>query len=223
MERPACLFWELAYDLHPNEPLAKSGVLNRIFTMLQQKQILQIKIEVMCLDSTSVKVHPDGTGALKNMGYNLLGFQKEVVTPKFIWLPQVIGLQQFLICLPDRIMMPRKDAGCLKTAIYTLFLESINHRRAIWESVCSWTKHMKMIRHENWSRTWALCLLFLQNRIAKNHGIMTRNYTKKRNEVERLFRRIKGFRRIFTRYEKLDIMFIAFITFALIVDAIKQC
>ena len=44
---------------------------------------------------------------------------------------------------------------------------------------------------------------------------------KKRNEVERLFRRIKGFRRIFTRYEKLDIMFIAFITFALIIDAIK--
>ena len=44
---------------------------------------------------------------------------------------------------------------------------------------------------------------------------------KTHNEVERLFRRIKGFRRIFTRYEKLDIMFIAFITFTLIVDAIK--
>ena len=44
---------------------------------------------------------------------------------------------------------------------------------------------------------------------------------KKRNEVERLFRRIKAFRRIFTRYEKLDIIFIAFITFALIIDAIK--
>ena len=72
---------------------AKSGVLNRIFTMLQQKQILQIKIEVMSLDSTSVKVHPDGTGALKNMGRNSLGFQKEDATPKFIWLPQVIGSQ----------------------------------------------------------------------------------------------------------------------------------
>ena len=48
-----------------------------------------------------------------------------------------------------------------------------------------------------------------------------RDLYKKRNEVERLFRRIKGFRRIFTRYEKLDTMFIAFITFALIIDAIK--
>jgi transposase len=48
-----------------------------------------------------------------------------------------------------------------------------------------------------------------------------RKIYKKRNEVERLFRRLKGFRRIFTRYEKLDIMFIAFILFALITDALK--
>lgn len=41
---------------------------------------------------------------------------------------------------------------------------------------------------------------------------------KQRNHIERLFRRIKRFRRIFTRYEKLDTMFFAFITLALIVD-----
>jgi transposase len=34
---------------------------------------------------------------------------------------------------------------------------------------------------------------------------------RKRNEVERLFRRMKGFRRIFSRFEKLDVVFIAFI------------
>jgi transposase len=44
---------------------------------------------------------------------------------------------------------------------------------------------------------------------------------KRRNEVERLFRRIKRFRRVFTRYEKLDVMYLAFLIFALIVDAIK--
>jgi transposase len=44
---------------------------------------------------------------------------------------------------------------------------------------------------------------------------------KRRNEVERLFRRIKRFRRVFTRYEKLDVMYLAFFTFVLIVDAIK--
>jgi transposase len=43
---------------------------------------------------------------------------------------------------------------------------------------------------------------------------------KRRNEIERLFRRLKGFRHIFTRFEKLDVMFVAFITFALIVDSL---
>jgi transposase len=42
-----------------------------------------------------------------------------------------------------------------------------------------------------------------------------------RNEIERLFRRLKGFRRIFTRCEKLDVMFVAFINFALITEALR--
>jgi len=42
---------------------------------------------------------------------------------------------------------------------------------------------------------------------------------KKRNEIERLFRRLKGFRRIFSRFDKLDIIFLSFIYFALIVEA----
>jgi transposase len=48
-----------------------------------------------------------------------------------------------------------------------------------------------------------------------------RELYKRRNEVERLFRRLKGYRRIFSRFEKLDVMFIGFICFALIIDGIK--
>ena len=44
---------------------------------------------------------------------------------------------------------------------------------------------------------------------------------KRRNAIERLFRRLKGFRRIFTRFEKLDVMFVAFLNFALIVEALR--
>ena len=43
---------------------------------------------------------------------------------------------------------------------------------------------------------------------------------KRRNEIERLFRRLKGFRRIFSRFEKLDLMFIGFINFALIAEGL---
>jgi transposase len=43
----------------------------------------------------------------------------------------------------------------------------------------------------------------------------------KRNEVERLFRRLKGFRRIFSRFDKLDVMSTAFIHFALVIEALR--
>lgn len=43
----------------------------------------------------------------------------------------------------------------------------------------------------------------------------------KRNEVERLFRRLKGFRRVFSRFAKLDVMFMAFVHFVLIVEALR--
>ena len=39
---------------------------------------------------------------------------------------------------------------------------------------------------------------------------------RQRNRVERLIRRLKGFRRVFTRYDKLDTMFRAFVLFVLI-------
>jgi transposase len=43
---------------------------------------------------------------------------------------------------------------------------------------------------------------------------------RRRNEIERLFRTLKGFRRIFRRFDKLDFVFIAFIYFALIADGL---
>ena len=44
---------------------------------------------------------------------------------------------------------------------------------------------------------------------------------KRRNEVEGLFRRLKGLCRIFSRFEKLDVIFLGFIVFVLIVDALQ--
>ena len=48
-----------------------------------------------------------------------------------------------------------------------------------------------------------------------------RELDQRRNEIERLFRRLKGFRRIFSRFEKLDVLFLGFIVFALIIDALQ--
>ena len=48
-----------------------------------------------------------------------------------------------------------------------------------------------------------------------------REMCKRREEVGRLFRRLKGFRRIFSRFEKLDVMFLGLVVFALIFDALR--
>lgn len=50
-----------------------------------------------------------------------------------------------------------------------------------------------------------------------------RKLYKRRNEIERMFRRLKGFRRVCTRYEKLDVMYLAFLNLALIFDELKLC
>ena len=44
---------------------------------------------------------------------------------------------------------------------------------------------------------------------------------RQRNQIERLLRRIKAWRRVFTRYDKLDSMFAAFITAVLIAEAVR--
>lgn len=47
---------------------SKNGVWDRVFARLQQEGVLKLGLRVVSLDSTSVKVHPDGTGAEKKTG-----------------------------------------------------------------------------------------------------------------------------------------------------------
>lgn len=68
----------------------KAGVINRMFAELQKEQILRIKLEAVSLDSTSIKVHPDGTGALKKTVRRRSGNHAADGIPRFIWLPQML-------------------------------------------------------------------------------------------------------------------------------------
>lgn len=44
---------------------AKKGVLGRLYSLLQEQYLAPFPIEVVSLDSTIIKVHPDACGALK--------------------------------------------------------------------------------------------------------------------------------------------------------------
>jgi transposase len=69
---------------------AKAGVLDRVFAELQRQQLVRIKIEAVSLDSTIIKVHPDGTGALKKTDRKPSASLAADGPPKFIWLPRVL-------------------------------------------------------------------------------------------------------------------------------------
>ena len=78
---------------------------------------------------------------------------------------------------------------------------------------------MKAMRRANSHSTWASFPWSHPNRVEPWR--LKKAWYRRRNEVERLFRRLKGFRRLFSRFDKLDLVFIAFINFALVIEALR--
>jgi len=72
---------------------AKNGVLDDIFEKLQREQFVRIKVEVVSMDSTIVRVHPDGTGALKKTVRRRSANPAADGPPRFIWLPRMLERQ----------------------------------------------------------------------------------------------------------------------------------
>ena len=71
---------------------AKKGVLQTVFLRLQQLGIIQIKVNVVSLDSTCIKGHPDGMGALKKTALSPSEEHGADGTPNFIWSPHLIEM-----------------------------------------------------------------------------------------------------------------------------------
>ena len=67
----------------------EKGVIERIFRELQKQEIVKISLEKVCLDSTSIKVHPNAHGAPKKKEHNQSENPKVEKIQKFIWLPQM--------------------------------------------------------------------------------------------------------------------------------------
>ncbi len=70
---------------------AKGGVLDRVFAQLQHNQIVRLKLEAVALDSTTVKVHPDGTGARNKTARTPSVNLALDGPPRFIWLPRMLA------------------------------------------------------------------------------------------------------------------------------------
>ena len=70
---------------------AKNGVLDRVFAHLQREQLMRIKLEAVSLDSTIIKVHPDGTGARKKTAPRPSANLGAAGPPNCIWWPRMLA------------------------------------------------------------------------------------------------------------------------------------
>jgi len=189
---------------------AKSGVLDRVFEQLQLQQIVRIRIE--CLQSGL------------DLGEGASGWSRSVKKNG----PQAIGKSRG--GWNTKIHMVAADA---RTTICFALSPGDEHDapagRTLLEELGQMPEDLPLLmdRAYEGDETRQLVLDFDMIPVVppKSNRITPWEYDralyKKRNEIERLFRRLKGFRRIFSRFEKLDVVFRAFLNFALIVEALR--
>ena len=95
---------------------SKAGVLDRVFARLQEKQILAIHLEYVCLDSTTIKIHPDGPGALKKNGPQALGRSRDGCTTKIHLVAANDRCALMLKLSPGQTGTHPKDVNCWPAA-----------------------------------------------------------------------------------------------------------
>ena len=169
---------------------------------------VRVKVEAFGLDSTSVKVHPDGTGALKKTVRN------PSASPRGGWNTKI-----HMVC---RGTLERRSRSRSLPATPTTPPEGRELLNGLETPAGNPAMVMDRAYEDNATRQLVLDLGFVPvvppKRNREDPWEYDRELYKRRNEVERLFRRLKGFRRIFSRFEKLDVVFLGFIVFVLVIE-----
>lgn len=184
---------------------SKNGVLQRLFEGLQQENIIRIRMEAVCLDSSA----SEWNWGFKKSGKQGIGRSRGGLTTKI-----------HMVTASDRaavsFSLSAGNSGDGPEGRRLLNFTAANeaHRYLIMDRAYEGDE----------TRALAVELGYIpvvppkQNR--KDPWEYDKNIYRRRNEVERFFLRLKRFRKIFTRYDKLDIMFAGFILFAMTIDSI---
>jgi transposase len=176
---------------------SQNGVLERVYTALAAEGLTGN--EVYALDSTAVKARPDAHGAGKN-GPQAIGKAREG------WNTKIHAL-----ATGDR----RAEAFSLSAGNVVdawagrLLLETVGPLERTVPLLIDRAYEDDLTRLTAWQLRFNPVVPPKRNRM-RPWDYDTELY-KRRNGAERLFRRLKGFRCVFTRYEKLYRMFAAFV------------
>ena len=182
----------------------KNGVLNRVFEKLEDQ--MDDPPEALSMDSTSIKVHPDGTGALKNS-------------------PQSIGKSHggWTAKIP---MLAAKERQAGKFALSPGNAHDAPEGHKLLRKMRDQMAKAPLLmdrayegdKNRQQAQAMGLDPVVPPLRSCRNPWKYDRELYKKHNEVERLFRRLKGYRRVFSCFDKLAGTFMGFIMFALIFE-----
>ena len=181
MARLAPALRQLAHHLHPHEPLVEDGVLDAVFEKLQREQLVRIKIEAVSMDSTIVKVHPDGTGALKKTVRQAIGKSRGGWTTKIHMVAADARTAITFALSPAKLTTPSMAASCW----------------AVWGH-CPRPLPLLMDGAYEDDQTRQLALDFgwipvvPPKRTRLEPWEFDRVLYRRRNELERLFRRLQG-------------------------------
>ena len=197
--------WQMVYARFRR--WSRSGMLERLFAALREPHAPGGDANCFGLDSTGAEVHPDGTGARKTNGPQSIGKLRGG------WYAKIR-----MVSASDRqAMIFRLSGGQANDA---------PEGRALPES---WVNPvagapLAMDRAYEGDETRRLVRDIGMTPVVppKTNRKAEREYDRKtyklRNEIERLFRRFKGYRRLFTRFDKLDATYRGFLNLAAVFE-----
>ncbi len=171
------------------------------------QQIVRIRIESFILNSTYIKGHPDDTKCQKigpwaigksRGGWNTKIHMVAAHAPTLVCFVLTPGSQHDAPVGRERL----QELGPIPEGLLTLIdhaCEGDETRQLVLDFGMIPVVPPKSDRISPWDYDGVLC--------------------KKRDEIESLFRWLKGFRRFVSRFEKQGVVFEAFLSFAIILEA----
>ena len=91
---------------------SQNGTIQKIFEELQEMNIIDNRTDILCLDSTSIKVHPDAAGARKSSGEQSIGRSKGGWQRRYILSARLLSMPLFFHFLQVTAMMHHREESC---------------------------------------------------------------------------------------------------------------
>lgn len=186
----------------------KRGVWWEILKLL--KRLKGVDLKIVFLDSTVVRVHQHAAGAAREKGDQAIGRSRGGLTTKI-----------HLLCASETdgvdIRITAGQAG--DAPVGETLIDALDPCEGIQHAAMDKAYDSNTLRAQLDAKGITPVIPPKSNRL--DIIVYDQELYKQRNKVERLFNKLKQFRRVATRYEKLKDHFLAFVTLALIVIMLR--